>query len=59
MNLISYFRETRTEMQNVTWPTWRTVAAYTTSVIVVSVLIAYFLGLFDIVFARLLALLIA
>jgi preprotein translocase SecE subunit len=59
MNIVSYFRETKAEMANVVWPKASTVATFTALVIISSVLVAYFLGLFDIVFARLLSILIA
>ncbi|MEY2671954.1 MAG: hypothetical protein RL687_371 [Candidatus Parcubacteria bacterium] len=49
--LIEYFKETKAEVKNVTWPT-RTKAVYATiAVIVISVSIAYYLGLFDYLFA--------
>ncbi|MBP6931152.1 MAG: preprotein translocase subunit SecE [Candidatus Pacebacteria bacterium] len=50
-NLIEYFKETKAEIKNVTWPS-RTKAVYATiAVLVISVGIAYYLGLFDYLFA--------
>lgn len=48
---IEYLKETKAEVKNVTWPT-RTKAIYATiAVVVISVSIAYYLGLFDYLFA--------
>jgi preprotein translocase subunit SecE len=58
MNLINYIRETKTEMQKVTWPSRSFVASFTAGVIILSILVAYFLGLFDVIFTRLLAVII-
>ncbi len=48
--IIDYLKETRAEFKHVTWPTRMQTIYFTATVIVVSVFIAYFLGLFDSVF---------
>ena len=59
MSILSYFNETKAEMQNVVWPKNKQVITFTILVVIIAVGTAYVLGLFDIVFSRLLALLIA
>jgi preprotein translocase subunit SecE len=52
MSIINYFKETKAEMKNVTWPTRRQSTYATILVIVISVLIAYYLGFFDFLFSK-------
>jgi preprotein translocase subunit SecE len=47
-----YLKDTRTELKHVTWPKRNQIVAYTLIVVVLSVLIAYFLGIFDFIFSR-------
>ncbi len=54
-----YFQETKTELKHVNWPSRRQALSYTVIVIVLSVVIAYFLGLFDFIFSRALEKLLA
>lgn len=50
--LITYFKETKAEVKNVTWPS-RTKAMYATvAVLAISVGIAYYLGFFDFLFSK-------
>lgn len=49
-NLVQYLKNTRAEMKHVTWPTRRQVIDFTIVVIIVSIFVAYFLGLFDFLF---------
>lgn len=51
MSLITYFKETKTEMKHVTWPTVRQTIVFTVAVIVVSVIVAVLLGFFDYLFS--------
>jgi preprotein translocase SecE subunit len=51
MSIISYFKETRAELSQVTWPTFNQALLFTVSVIVISALVAYFLGFFDFLFS--------
>lgn len=48
---IQYLKEVKEEMKNVTWPTRSQTMFFTIAVIIVSVFIAYFLGLFDKIFS--------
>ncbi len=47
-----YFKETKSELKHVIWPSRLQTIAYTVAVVVLSVLIAYFLGVFDFIFSR-------
>ncbi|MDD5170891.1 MAG: preprotein translocase subunit SecE [Syntrophales bacterium] len=51
MSLITYFKDTKNEMKHVTWPTVRQTVVFTVAVIVVSVIVAALLGLFDYIFS--------
>ena len=44
---IQYLKEVKAEMNNITWPTRNQTIFYTITVLVISVLIAYYLGLLD------------
>ncbi len=50
--LIEYFKETKIELKHVIWPNRRQTVFYTIVVVVLSVLIAYFLGVFDFAFLQ-------
>jgi preprotein translocase subunit SecE len=50
--ITEYLKETKTELKHVIWPTRGQTILYTLIVIVLSVLIAYFLGIFDFLFSR-------
>jgi preprotein translocase subunit SecE len=58
MKITEYIKDTRAEMAHVTWPTRKQAIVYSSAVVLVSVGIAFFLGLFDYIFARLLTLLV-
>ena len=47
-----YIKEVREEMKHVTWPTRDQTIFYTIAVLIVSVAIAYYLGLFDALFTK-------
>ena len=57
MKITEYVKDTRAEMSHVTWPTRKQAIAYSLLVVIISVVIAAFLGLFDYIFSRLLTLL--
>lgn len=57
MKITEYIKETRAEMVHVTWPTRKQAIAYSVLVVLISVGIAAFLGLFDYIFSKLLTLL--
>jgi preprotein translocase SecE subunit len=48
--LIQYFKDTRAELHHVAWPTQAQTIIYTLLVAVLSVGIAFYLGLFDFLF---------
>ncbi|PCI30867.1 preprotein translocase subunit SecE [Candidatus Kaiserbacteria bacterium] len=52
--LIQYVRDTRAEMKHVSWPTQRQTGIFTVLVILVSAVVASFLGVFDTLFSGLL-----
>ena len=47
-----YFNEIKGELKHVNWPGRKLTIAYTIIVIVLSVLVAYFLGFFDFLFSQ-------
>lgn len=50
--LTKYFRATAAEMKQVTWPTQQQAAFYTTLVIIISGIVALYVGAFDYVFSQ-------
>jgi preprotein translocase subunit SecE len=53
--MFNYFRDVRSEMKHVSWPSRYTTVVYTTVVIIVSLSIAAYLGLLDYVFRALIS----
>ncbi len=49
---INYLKDTVAELKHVSWPTNKQSVVYTALVIVVSIIVALFVGLFDFVFSR-------
>lgn len=47
MKLLDYINETRGEMKHVSWPTKKQTLAYTLLVILISLVVALYLGVFD------------
>jgi len=58
MKITEYIKETQAEMKHVSWPSRKQAINYATAVILVSIITALFLALFDYVFSRLLTLLV-
>jgi preprotein translocase SecE subunit len=54
MSLLSYLKETRSEMKHVSWPTRKQSIVLSAFVIGVSIFTAFFLGAFDYFFTTLL-----
>lgn len=54
MGFIQYIKDTKGEMRHVSWPSKKQAMSYTALVILVSVLVALFLGLADFSFSKLL-----
>ena len=50
MNIFNFFREVKGEMKHMSWPTKKQTIAYTALVILVSVVVALYVGLFDHIF---------
>jgi preprotein translocase subunit SecE len=48
----NYFKETKAELKHVVWPGKRLTVLYTIMVLVISILVAYFLGVFDFIFSK-------
>lgn len=51
MRLFDYVKETRGELKHVSWPTRRQAAVFTGIVILISLGLAFYLGLFDWLFS--------
>jgi len=54
MGLIDYIKETRAEMTHVSWPTRTQAIVYTSLVIIISLLVAVYIGAFDFLFRSIL-----
>jgi preprotein translocase subunit SecE len=54
MPIINYLKDVRAELKHVTWPTRSQTILYTVVVVLVSVGVAVYLGLFDYLFSTLL-----
>lgn len=50
MSLLNYFKDTRSEMKHVSWPTRKQVINFTLLVLLICILTGIFLGLFDFLF---------
>ena len=56
MNLIAYFKEVRTELEKVTWPTRQEATRLTLVILAVSLVTGLYVGGLDYVFTNLLGL---
>jgi preprotein translocase SecE subunit len=52
MGLAQYLKDTQAELKHVSWPTQQQTIYFTTVVIIISILTAAFLGIFDALFAK-------
>jgi preprotein translocase subunit SecE len=50
--LTEYINETKTELKHVIWPSSRQTLYYTIAVIILSIVVAYYLGIFDFIFSQ-------
>ncbi|MEK7539194.1 MAG: preprotein translocase subunit SecE [Patescibacteria group bacterium] len=50
--ITQYFKETKMELRHVIWPSRNQTFYYTLIVIILSVIIAYYLGIFDFIFSK-------
>lgn len=55
MSIISYISEVKSEAKNIKWPTKKQVISYTVAVIVLSLVLAIYIGALDAFFAKLLS----
>jgi len=51
MSILTYFKDTKTEMKHVTWPSVRQAFIYTGIVIAAAIIVSLVLGLFDYLFS--------
>jgi preprotein translocase SecE subunit len=51
-HFINYLKDTFAELSHVSWPTQRQSIVYTVLVVIVSALVALYVGLFDFVFSK-------
>jgi len=58
MGIVDYLKDTKGEMKHVSWPTKKQTTAFTLLVVVLSLVVAAFLGFFDFVFAKIIEILI-
>ncbi len=58
MNLATYIKETRAELSHVSWATREQAIQYTALVILISLAVSFYLGLFDSIFSFILKLVI-
>lgn len=52
--ITEYFKETKTELKHVIWPSKKQTTYFTLIVIILSVVISYYLGIFDYIFSQIL-----
>ena len=52
MKIREYLEETKTELKHVIWPSRNQTLYYTILVVVLSFIIAYYLGIFDFIFSQ-------
>jgi preprotein translocase subunit SecE len=50
--ITEYFQETKAELKHVIWPSRAQTIYYTLIVVILSVIVAYYLGIFDFLFTR-------
>lgn len=58
MKLVEYLKDTRSELKHVSWPTRAQSTAFTVIVIILSLVAALFLGLFDYLFTEILGIVV-
>ena len=50
--ITAFLKDTRSEMKQMKWPTKSQTIAFTVLVVAISIILAYFLGLFDLIFTK-------
>ena len=51
MNIFNFLREVKGEMKHMNWPTQKQTTSYTVMVVVISLFVAVYVGVFDHLFA--------
>ena len=51
MSITDYIRDTKGELKHVSWPTRKQAVVFTVLTIVLSIALAFYLGLFDFIFS--------
>lgn len=59
MSILSHIKESRAEMKHVKWPSKKQVINYTIAVILLSLIIAAYVGALDVLFTKILSLIIS
>lgn len=54
INIISFFKEVKVEMKKVNWPTKKETMGDTIAVVIISLIVAFFLGGLDLIFSKIL-----
>lgn len=55
MSLISYFKGVAAEAKHISWPSKKQALIYTILVILISIFVAMYLGVFDSIFTRIIS----
>jgi preprotein translocase subunit SecE len=58
MSIITYLKEVKAESKNIKWPTKKQVIYYTVVVMVLSLMLAIYVGALDALFAKLLSIIL-
>lgn len=59
MKIVEYIQETKGELKHVSWPTRKQAIAFTVLVILISIAVSLFLGVFDALFSEMLKLIVS
>lgn len=54
MKISQFIKEVRAESKHISWPTKKATTLFTIAVVIASLFVGYYLGLFDFLFGRLL-----
>lgn len=59
MSITRFLKGLQAEWQHIVWPTEKQVGIFTVIVVIITFIVAYYLGLLDLVFSKLLGLIIS
>lgn len=51
MNVINFLKAVKGDFRHISWPTREVAMAYTVAIVILTLLVAYYLGLFDWLFS--------